>query len=338
MTSLNNDNQLESPNLLIILFKWRKSIILVVGASIIISAAASFLITPLYKSTVVLFAAKSYSVGQQIHESANKDVFELGNEEDNERLMQLLVSDQLRNKLVDKENLWEQWKIVKGGAGSQEAMKLLFAERVNVEATKFGSVEVSVMDEDPIRAARIANEVAALADTISIQMRQERARETLRLAQLSLDSVEVDIKRLEDSLHVIQSMGIYSYHGQVIALSEMYGRAIAMGYPDRAATIKKDLDRISEYGAIYKSIDDQINIARGKETHLKKRKELFQSDAEASLPVKYVVDYAQPADKKAYPVRWFIVAVAAVSSFVFVVAFVLIWDTFKRLKAEGKLA
>lgn len=338
MTSLNNEDQLESSNLLVILYQWRKIIIAVVSLAIILSSLASYMITPLYKSSTVLFATKTYSVGQQIHESSNKDVFELGDEEDNERLMQLLVSDQLRKLLIEKYNLWDHWKINKEEAGSNEAIKLLYSERVNVEATKYGSVEVSVMDEDPMKAAELANSIAALADSISIGMRRERAQEALKMADMSLDSIQTELALLEDSISKIQRMGVYSYHNQILSLSEMYGRALAMGFPERAASIKKEMDRIAEFGTIYQSLAEKINVAHSKEGHIKKRKQLFMADANDSLPVKYVVDYAQPSDKKAYPVRWFIVAVATVSSFVFVVAFVLIWDTFRKLKTAGKLS
>ena len=43
------------------------------------------------------------------------------------------------------------------------------------------------------------------------------------------------------------------------------------------------------------------------------------------------------ADRKAYPVRWLIVAVSVIAAFVFSVITILILDNFRTLKAEGRI-
>lgn len=331
----NPASTLESSNILVLLFKWRKTILIVVAAAALISAGASFLIKPKFKSTITMFASKSYSIGEQLYESTDKDLTELGDEEDAEKLLQLLNSDELRSKIIDKYDLWTVYEIPKDAPGAKTYIALEYNDNVESKMTRFGSVTTSVLDTDPKRAQAIANDIALYADTINVQMRRDRSVEALRIAQKEIQTIEMEVKAIDDSIKTLQELGVYSYHNQISALSEMYGRAIAQGYPDRADRIKKDMDFLAKYGAQYNDLEERMEYTHLKLANLNRRAALIQADADSNLPVKFVVDYAQEADKKAYPIRWLIVAMSVVSAFVFVVAFILIWETFNRLKRQG---
>lgn len=334
-TESTSASTLESTNFIVLLYKWRKTILLVVVAAVILSAGASYLIKPKFKSTVTMFASKSYSIGEQLFESTDKDLTELGDEEDAEKLLQLLNSDELRTKIIDKYDLWTVYEIPKDAPGAKTYIALEYSDNVESKMTRFGSVTTSVMDTDPERAKEIANDIALYADTINVQMRRERSSEALRIAQKEIAAIELEVQTITDSIKVLQELGVYSYHNQISSLSEMYGRAIAMGFPDRAAKIKNDMDYLAKYGAQYNDLEERMQHTHLKLANLRKRTDLIQADADSNLPVKFVVDFAQVADKKAYPIRWLIVAMSVVSAFVFVVAFILIWETFSRLKRQG---
>jgi uncharacterized protein involved in exopolysaccharide biosynthesis len=326
---------LESSNIIVLLYRWRKTIILVVLAAAIISAGASYLIQPKYKSTVTMFASPSYSVGAQLYESSDNDLAELGDEEDSEKLLQLLNSDELRTMIVDKYDLWTVYDIPRDAPGAKTYIALEYADNVESKMTRFGSVTVSVLDTDPERAKNIANDIAILADTINVQMRRDRSLKAVQIAEESIADMEHEVQTVNDSLQKLQQKGIYSYHNQIAALTEMYGRAVAMGFPERAAKLKADMDYLSSYGAQYSDLEERLVNTHTKLAHLKKRSDLIKADSRSTLPVKYIVDFAQIADKKAYPIRWLIVAMSTVSAFVFVVAFILIWETFAKFKREG---
>jgi uncharacterized protein involved in exopolysaccharide biosynthesis len=92
---------------------------------------------------------------------------------------------------------------------------------------------------------------------------------------------------------------------------------------------------ISQFGADYLSLLVHLELAAAREAHLLKRLNLFQTEYDSQLPAKMVVDNAEVSDKKAYPIRWLIVAMSTISTLIFVVAFILIWETFSRLKKSG---
>jgi uncharacterized protein involved in exopolysaccharide biosynthesis len=55
-------------------------------------------------------------------------------------------------------------------------------------------------------------------------------------------------------------------------------------------------------------------------------------DVESDISSHLVVDKAAAADKKSYPIRWLIVVVSAMATFVFGVVVILVRDNIEKLK------
>jgi uncharacterized protein involved in exopolysaccharide biosynthesis len=341
MTDKNVENSvisLESTNLFILLYKWRKPIIIVSVAAALISAVVSLMMKERFRSTVVLYAEQQHSFGAQLLEDVQKeDILTFGEEEDAERLLQVINSDQVRNKIIDKYQLWEVYDIKKDQRGANTLIAREYQDNVAAKLTKFGSVEVSVLDEKPERARDMANDIAAFADSLANKMRSDRAMTAFKYAQGSLTNLQTEVKVMEDSMQMLQQMGVYSYIDQIAALTEMYGTAIASGHPDRAQDLKNQMDFLSRYGTAYVKLEVNLKEAYEKLNVLRKRYDLMKIDVESNIPVMRIVDYASAADKKSFPIRWLIVAMSTVSAFVFTFIMLLVLDNFKRLRAEGRI-
>ncbi len=333
-----NTPNLDSTNLFVLLIKWRKPIITVCAAAAVLSAVVSLLMKEKYKSVVTMYAEQQHSFGAQLLEDVKtEDILAYGEEEDAERLLQLLNSDQVRNKVVEKYNLWEVYDIKREDRGAHSLIAREYSDNVTAKLTKFGSVEVAVMDQDPQRAANMANDIALFADSVSNKMRSDRALQAFKYAENSLVNLQTEVQVMEDSMKVLQEMGVYSYIDQVAALTEQYGTALATGHPDRAQLIKDKMDFLSKYGTAYNKLYMRLEESYEKLGVLKKRYDLMMIDVNSDIPSMRIVDYASAADKKSYPIRWLIVAMSTASAFVFVVIALLIWDNFKRLRAEGRI-
>jgi hypothetical protein len=329
---------LESSNLFILLYSWRKPILLVSIAAAVVSSGISLILKERYKSTVVLYAEQQHSFGAQLLEDVQKeDLLTFGEEEDAERLLQMINSDQVRNKIIDKYQLWDVYEIQREQRGSNTLIAKEYQNNVSAQLTKFGSVEVAVLDEKPERARDMANDIALFADSVANRMRSERAMTAFKYAESSLQSVLNEVKTMEDSMKVLQGMGVYSYLDQIAALTEMYGTAIAGGYPDRAQKLQEQMDFLSKYGTTYVNLETNLKEAYEKLNVLRKRYDLMKIDVESNIPVMRVVDYASAADKKSFPIRWLIVAMSTLSAFVFTFIVLLVIDNFNRLRSQGRI-
>jgi hypothetical protein len=137
-------------------------------------------------------------------------------------------------------------------------------------------------------------------------------------------------------MRVLREMGVYDYEEQITTLSEMYGYCYCRRTPDRAQTIKDQMDFLSKYGTLYNKLELNIFAGHDQREILKKRCDNISIDVAADLDSKYVSDTAVPADKKSYPIRWLIVAMSTAAAFVFAFIVLLITDSLKKLRAEGK--
>ncbi|MGB0423277.1 MAG: hypothetical protein ACPGED_03095, partial [Flavobacteriales bacterium] len=212
-----------------------------------------------------------------------------------------------------------------------------FNGNVSSKLTKFGSIQTDVLDKSDTLAMRIANDMAFLLDSVSNELRNDRAMEAFQYAKSSLEQVQGEIQQLEDSMSVIRSLGVYDYFAQIETLSEQYGRAVVSGQPGRADKIEEQMDHISTYGNLYNKLDALLESAYEREEVLKRRYDLMHLDATSKLPAKFVVDYASVSDKKAYPVRWLIVAMAVAATFIMSVIGILVLENFKSLRKEGRI-
>ncbi|MEY3398391.1 MAG: hypothetical protein RL220_985 [Bacteroidota bacterium] len=329
---------IDSSNLLVLLLKWRKPLLIICAAAAVISAAVSLIIREKYKSTTIMYAVQQHSFGDQLlEENKLEDFLAYGEEEDAERLLQLLNSDQIRDRIIEKYDLWTVYDIPRDQKGAKTLMGKEYNDNVTSKLTKFGSIEVSVLDYEAERAANMANDIALYVDTLSNQMRRERAQQALQFAQSSLNKLEEEIRLLEDSMRIIREMGIYDYEEQIIAFSEQFGTAIAEGHPERANTIKEQMDFLSKYGTLYNKLELNIFAAHDQREILKKRCDNISIDVLSDLDAKYTQDKAVPADKKAYPIRWLIVVMSTAAAFVFGFITLLITNSIRDLSKQGKI-
>ena len=96
---------LNSGNLIVFFYKWRKPLIIVSMFAAICSIVVSLLIENKYKSTVVMFPTTTSSISKALlseNNTGHEDVMRLGEEEEAEQMLQILNSDEIRNNIIHK--------------------------------------------------------------------------------------------------------------------------------------------------------------------------------------------------------------------------------------------
>ena len=325
-----------SAHLLQFIFLKRKVFALVGVAAALLSAGASLLIEEKFQSTVILFATPQHSIGEQFFEELKqKDLLEYGETEDAERLLQILNSDQIRSRIIRKYDLWKHYQIDSAGAGARADLAKQYDSQVDANLTKFGSIEIRVMDKDPLVAADIANDIAFLADSLANRLRNDRAKEALRYATASYQQVKDEINDMETELAALHALGIYDFETQIGGLNEQYATAMAVGAKNNAEIIRQQMADLSKNATEFNKLTNLIEGAYEREKILKRRFELMKLDAETQIASAFVVDRAAAADKKAYPIRWLIVAVSVTSSLLFALLALLAADSLQSTKSAA---
>jgi uncharacterized protein involved in exopolysaccharide biosynthesis len=321
----------------LLIFAWNKRIPLIIVSVIaaIISIIVSYRITPLFKSEVVMFAEPDAYNSKYLlsyNYVGRKGMLSFGEEEESEQLLQVLNSNQIRDRVIEKFNLMDHYDINKSHKYKRTELYKAYNSNIKFRRTKYLSVVISVMDKDPNIAANIANDIASLVDTIMNKIILERASVGLRLVKEQLDDLHGQIRVFEDSLTVLNKLGINHYEAQSERLIEAYGYALKDGNIEGARRLQKELQNLSEYGSAYVSIRDQLIYYKQQLYLLNMKYTEAKVEAEQALPHKYIVDDAYPAEKKSYPKKSIIVLTSTIATFIFALFILLVVDIIRRNK------
>ena len=253
-------------------------------------------------------------------------------------MIQILNSDNIRDSIVKKYDLISHYDIDPEDKFKNTKLFREYNSNISFRRTEFMSVEIEVLDKDPQLAANIANDIANLHDFVKDRMQKKIAIEALKIVEDEYNYMIVYMQTLEDSLNKIRAMGIHDPEAQAEVLTREL--AIAMRQNNQIAVdkIQERLDVISKYGGIYVSIRDNFEWDRKQLSFLKGKYAEAKIDAERSLDHKFVVNWAVPAEKKSYPIRWLIVVTSTIATFLLAIFLAITFQSIKSLRLRDKAA
>lgn len=328
-----NNNHVESPDLISFILKNKRPLIILTIISLIISAVfAFFVITPKFESTVIIFPASSSSVSHELltDNLYEKNILKFGEEEEVEQLIQMLSSDKIRNRIIEKYDLMKHYRIDPNSQYPITKLKNTYIENVKFTKTKYLSIEIDVLDEDAQMAADIANDISMYLDTVINEMQRERAIRALNIVEKEYFSLKAQIEKLQDSLLTIRRLGVFDFESQSEVYNDAYATALANGRLDGAKKIEEKLQALAEYGGASVYLRDLIDYELKKLSILESKYQEAKVDAELDLPRKFIVSNAVKSEKKAYPIRWIIILVSTLLTFLFSLLLLILLDLLKK--------
>ncbi len=313
------DLNFNTTNLLFFMYSKRKPLIIVSIIALIVSVLVSLLITPRFRSTVILFPASSTSVSKALISTSGsygeKGVLQFGEEEETEKLLQILYSDEIRDFLISKYNLFDHYDIDPESKYRYTQLFNIMKNNISFRKTEYMSVEIEVLDTDPEIAAGMGNDIAAMLDSTINRMRKRRAIEAYQIVKKEYLTLQVEIKELEDSLKQIGEMGIYDYEAQSAGLNETYLKAVLEENTFVAEKLEEQIKKLGEYGGAYLFLKEFLENESARLSNLKEKFVQAKVDLEQNLPHTFIVNEAKVSEKKAYPRRTLIVITSTMSAF-----------------------
>ena len=321
-----------SGNIILDLYKWRKPLALFTLIALILGAIVSspLVITPKFRSTSVIYSTTTNSISQALlveHNPYRKDVLEFGEELEAERLLQILNTDEMKNRIIQEFDLFEHYEINPEAEHANTWMNLAFNEHFSFKRTELMSIKIEVLDENPTLAADMCNRMVDLIDVVVKRVKQERAEQALRiLAKRDID-LSTRFFSLHDSLQVLRSHGVLDVSVQAERLTEYYAKAISTGNTTGSKALKKEFTNLAQYGGDYFRLFEELELVQEQLSIIRFEKENISIELNSELTNRFVINRAIPADKKAYPIRWLIVVFAGMSTFIMTLVLLYIRQT-----------
>ena len=306
----------------LLIYIWNKRVVLMIVGIVaaVASMVISLTITPMFSSSVIMFPASNASVARGLlamNYSGNQSVYGFGEEDQAEQLLQVLHSEPIRTRIIEKYNLMEHYEIDPGDKYPLTELYAQFKSNIKFSLTEFQSVEISVMDPDPEISAAIANDISNLVDTVFNNMKKKRALTALGLVEEQYIESEEKLGTIQDSLYRVS-----------FDLSENIS-------PSGDAA-DKVLTAISEFGISYMYMLQQMKYDVGMVNNMRLRLQEAKLEAMQNLPHKFVVEKAVPPEKKAYPNKSLIVVVSTFASLLFALIILIVIDNVKSRVAVIK--
>lgn len=286
----------------------------ILGALAGVILSSSFVITPLFKSNAVVYPVNLVPYGE---------------ESSTEQLLQLLLSSEVRNKVIAKHKLDLHYraKMNKGAPGNLLIRE--YNDHVKINKTEYESAEIEVLDKDPALAAAIINTILVETNLHARNLHREKSKEMLVMYKTQLIRQQHESDSLEARLLVLRdSFGVTDFERQAKEVTDKYLGMIKAG--KRVPEIERIYHNFNKYGGEYMLLRDKQRVSWTYYQKIKTGYDDVSADLAKELSYLNVVTKPYAADTKSYPIRWLIVLTSMLAGLSVAIVWLLVRDAMRQ--------
>ncbi|MCZ4409855.1 Wzz/FepE/Etk N-terminal domain-containing protein [Cryomorphaceae bacterium 1068] len=287
--------------------------ILVAVLSAIVGVVISLpvFMTPKYKSTAVVYPT---------------NIVVYADESETEQLLQFFEASSVRDSVIEKFDLYTVYDIERDAENSRFYLLEEYRNNVRVSKTKYESVMLEVIAEDPQLAKDMADEVIRQVNIKYDNVINDRSnliaesfQKQLTYQKTVLDSLESLISRISTENDVLD------YGNQTRELVRGYVDALSR---NGTAGVNKDLAQLitstQEKGSLVRMLQNLSYMGTMQYDFLSKKYLEQKVLAEGDLTYTDLIVEPEVADKKFWPVRWLVLVITMISALLFTLVMVLL--------------
>jgi capsular polysaccharide biosynthesis protein len=299
--------QIKFTDLLAYAIKWRKHLMILAIVAIVLSAAISFIIKPKYKAEVIFYPTTINSIGNSLFTDLNKreaDPLAFGEELEAENALQLLSSSAMTGRIIKDFDLMKHYDIEPKANQARTKLANKFNSNIDFERTRYLSIKISVLDESPEMAARIANGIAEIYDTVKTEIQMQLARQAFQIIESEYRKKEKEITDIRDNLKKLAENGVTNYEEQARALAEEIAKLQSRGgSSSQLQQLRDEQALLSKYAGDFLYYTEYLKLELDALDKLRTRYEKAKVDVDKTITHKFLLTAAEVPEIKAYPMR-----------------------------------
>jgi uncharacterized protein involved in exopolysaccharide biosynthesis len=266
-------------------------------------SSATF-ITPLYKSNAIAYPA---------------NVEPYSDESETEQMLQILGSQDIVDSVIKKFDLAKHYEINPEYKYFKTALYNTYHEHVSINKTPYESVKIEVSDHNPDTAALMVTAILNYYNRKISQLHKSKSLEVIDMYNIQLEKKRMVLDSLKNILYKLGTEeGLIEYGFQSQELMRGYLGTIDGG--NQSQINNKEVERLlknMEKGSgklieVVQMIQDEARTY----VDVKLDYEMAMRFYNSNLSYSNIITYPFPSDKKSYPIRWLIVAIVSLASFV----------------------
>ncbi len=310
------DNNFNNLSLVQVILKWKWHIIIITVAAALCGAifSGSAFITPLFKSVAVAYPA---------------NISPYSDESETEQMLEIINSNSIMDAIVEKYDLWTDYKIDRNDQFARTYMINEYRSKIKIAKTPYEAVSITVMDKDPETACGIARDILNFYDEKVHTLHKQKVGEVVTMYERQLKEKQHDIDSLKKRYtDICTTYGISDISSQSREVTKSM-----LGGSAKASEMQANMEK---FGA--EIIDLQTKIAAEGNTYVSIKVDYEQNLRfyNSDLTYSNIITEPFPSDKKAFPVRWVVVALSAMGALLLSIVVAFIIENRKRFVAENK--
>ena len=314
-------NFFDNQNLLEILWKWKKHLIIVGVLAIVFSSlfSSSLFIKPKFKSTA------------RIYPSFN--IYTYSDESESEQLLEITNSQDIKFKVIDAFNLADVYGISKQDPLYRTYMLAEFNDNVGFKKTEYETVEISVLDTDPKRACLMCDSIVSFVNEKINSLHRVKFEEVVRSTGRGLKKVNHEIDSLEEKLNFLRGKyKILDYESQAEQITKGMVKVLSEGKKNTAGgkELEQWMNNLQEKGGEYNLLTKAQENCIFERDSIKMAYDRSLSYAKNKLVYGHQIQSPIPAEKKSYPVRWLIILASTFASLFVAMLVILVLENQKN--------
>ncbi len=315
------DNYFNNTSLIRLLFKWKYHLAVIFIAAVVLGAIFSgpAFITPLYKSEAIAYPA---------------NINAYSDESETEQMLQIIQSQDIVDSVVNKFNLVEHYEIDPEYPYWRSVLLQEYHDRIKISKTMHEAIAITVMDKDPQIAADIAEAILHFYDLKTAQLHKGKRWEVIQMYEKQLKAKRSLIDSLKHQLEYLgTTYGLIDYSVQSQEIMRGYLKTFD-GSDARAVNTSavRDLkENIQKLGGELLTTVEMLQHESRTYVDIKVDYEQELRFYNSSLTYSNIISKPFPSDKKAYPVRWIIVALAGIGSLLITILVIFAIENKKKL-------
>lgn len=324
INNIEMDNFFNSAHLVSLIAKWKYHLVTIVGISAILAVifSGSTFITPMYKSYGVAYPA---------------NIEPYSEESETEQMLQILNSKDIVDSMINKFQLAKHYGINPDYKYFKTVLVNTYYDNVRISKTPYESVRIDVMDKSPDTAALMVDAILKFYDKKIESLHKSKYREVVNMYSLQLEKKRETLDSLKQILTVLGTeQGIIEYEYQSQEIMRGYLKTINGDNANRINT--KEVDRLmrnmekasGQLIEVVQMIQDEARTY----VEVKLDYELALRFIYADMTYSNIITYPYASDKKSYPIRWLVVVIVSLASFIFTLLIIFLIEGKRRTSAK----
>lgn len=318
------DSYFSNMNLVRIFLKWKWHLLVIVAIAALLAVVISspLFIKPKYRSSVVLYPS---------------NIAPYSDESETEQMLQWLNSRDIMDSIIQLYDLSTHYGIDRADKHYYSIMQYMYNKNVRIGKTQFESVNIDVLDTDPVKARDMAYSIIDFYNQKIRRIHRDKYKEVVDSYQRMIDKKQAEIDSVLHMHYILRTeYEIIDYNNQTREVARGHLRTvdgIGAQYVDQKAVARLKAN-IEEKGGDFILYNSLVYALIEQLSRLKTDYDDALLHYTKEFTYTNIVSHPVVSDKKAFPIRWLIVLYTVVAVAFFGIVTIAVIENSRSLQEK----